>query len=670
MKVNNSAFTVYNNSKEVNAKNNTLNIVDSEVDQRTHNKETLSNVKEIGSAQWDRHSLWSDAMTATINAEFSVSKGFFNDPTLNSDKKIQCFGEYQIAHQKINNYRSEIYSNLNKARTEVLSLKYYRSSISEGKLGSSVEENAIAIRIEQNSKITDENEKLFLKIDEEIVTYKVRIKDISTKDYPTLNICSEIATLAQAVPKSIPKANTQELLIKKDVTPTYVEDKSINKVNGFKFNSMVNRDNLNNLDKELFDLVGRIGTELNVDINDSKNIEVIKEKSFNIAKTIHKNIIDNKLLSNEQLKKMDRVSFMFASSLNGSSSTWTQWVNDNIHDVDIEGYKSEISKYLSFINTAYLNGVDEIRMDGGFRESVGAVFYGSSVADRTVGSSLLKLKEQYGLINSDAALNILQSLIVNQIKQRTPNISDVQIKLNAKLPQYQTDDFYAAYRGINQSKLNLNYIDKVEGRISTKEAIAYLLKSFIDIDGIKTLRGNNKLDISPDSLFAHQKDNINDLVKRLGHVQRAGNRNNRDIAIDKDDQMPDRGVCAHGTFNQIIEVGNLKHRNIRIISEAKTLFDDKWNKITNKYWSEVPDEQKEHLQDLFKENVDIKIHKTDQAYYIKNNSVNIDRSYNEFIMNIIRDMDDDFNFFNSKSPYYLGININALEANINNLQYF
>jgi hypothetical protein len=580
--------------------------------------------------------------------------------------KIQCFEESQIAYQKINNYRSEIYSNLNKACTNVLSLKYYRSSISEGELGGSVEENAIAIRIEQNSNITDENEKLFLKIDEEIGAYKGRIKDIATKNYPTLNICSGIAVLAQAVPKSIPKANTQELLVKKDVTPTYAEDKSINKVNSFKFNSRVNRDNLNNLDKELFDLVGRIGTELNADINDSKNIEVIKEKSFNIAKTIHKNIIDNKLLSDEQLKKMDRVGF----ALYSQNDTWRHWINDNIHDVDIEGYKGEISKYLCFINTAYLNGVDGIDMDGGFRENVGAVFYGSSITDRTVGSSLLKLKEQYGLINSDAALNILQSLIVNQIKQRTPNISDVQIKLNANLPQYQTDDFYAAYRGINQSKLNLNYIDKVEGRISTKEAIAYLLKSFIDIDEIKTLRGNNKLDTSPDSLFAHQKDNINDLVKRLGHVRRAGNRNNRDIAIDKDDQMPDRGVCAHGTFNQIIEAGNLKHRNIRIISEAKTLFDDKWNKITNKYWSEVPDEQKEHLQDLFKENVDIKIHKTDQAYYIKNNSVNIDRSYNEFIMNIIRDMDDDFNFFNSKSPYYLGIKINALEANINNLQYF
>ena len=91
------------------------------------------------------------------------------------------------------------------------------------------------------------------------------------------------------------------------------------------------------------------------------------------------------------------------------------------------------------------------------------------------------------------------------------------------------------------------------------------------------------------------------------------------------------------------------------------------HKITNKYWNEVHDEQKEHLRNLFVKNIDIKIHKSDQSYYIKDSS--LDKSYNEFIVNIIRDMDYEFQFFNFRSSNYLGIKINELEVNINNLQY-
>lgn len=700
------------------------------------NKEIQSNIREIGSDQLNRQSLWYDKMSVNIKDQYAVSEDFSKDSQLDFNKKMLCWKEYNSAHAEINSYRSKIYDDLHQSTSSILALKYYRNSTFE-KYGNGTEDNRIADLIEKNSQITEDNEKNFIEIDKAITAYRNRINVI--KNTPNINsnqspidiyknpndnlriILDRSSTSSKSfnsINRSLeqPKINAvaNNILVKIDtnigkqslktenktkVVTNATTDKVVSKyndqVNGstissvnftdskrigenikvellknrssFDWNSCVNRDNLKQSDKELYDLISRIGKELSVDQEDFNNLQVKKDCVFNIAKVTYQNIIDTGILDKSKLKTMDRVDFSIDNK--SGNGAWDNWVKQNIHNLDENLSKDDLAKYLRFINTSYLNGQMGVQDNSSIHENVGALINGSSITDRTVGLSLLKLKEKYGLIDSKVAFDILKSLIINQIKQQTPGITNEQIIVNASMLKYRTNELYAAYRGINQSKLNLDYIDKVEGRVDTKEAVSYVLKSFVDINEIITIRKSCNLDVSPENLFENQKDNLCDLIKRLGHVQRAGNRNNRDAALDVDDLQPDRGVCAHGTFNQIIEIGNFKHNDINVLTDAKTLFDNRWSTVAKEYWSILNEQQRLQLQDAFDKNTEIRLSKKNDEYTISNLGKHSNKLYTDFVTRITEIMDSEFNFFNQQAPNYLGVKISTLEANINNLQY-
>jgi hypothetical protein len=80
MRVNSDVFVVYHNRNGIDAQ-----MVDSNIDQHTHNQEIQSNIIDIGSNQWNSSILLHDSVIANIN----ISKEFTNDPSLDFDKEMQ-----------------------------------------------------------------------------------------------------------------------------------------------------------------------------------------------------------------------------------------------------------------------------------------------------------------------------------------------------------------------------------------------------------------------------------------------------------------------------------------------------------------------------------------------------------------------------------------------------
>ena len=425
------------------------------------NKEIQSNIREIGSDQLNRQSLWYDKMSVNIKDQYAVSEDFSKDSQLDFNKKMSCWKEYNSAHAEINSYRSKIYDDLHQSTSSILALKYYRNSTFE-KYGNGTEDNRIADLIEKNSQITEDNEKNFIEIDKAITAYRNRINVI--KNTPNINsnqspidiyknpndnlriILDRSSTSSKSfnsINRSLeqPKINAvaNNILVKIDtnigeqslktenktkVVTNATTDKVVSKyndqVNGstissvnftdskrigenikvelvknrssFDWNSCVNRDNLKQSDKELYDLISRIGKELSVDQEDFNNLQVKKDCVFNIAKVTYQNIIDTGILDKSKLKTMDRVDFSIDNK--SGNGAWDNWVKQNIHNLDENLSKDDLAKYLRFINTSYLNGQMGVQDNSSIHENVGALINGSSITDRTVGLSLLKLKEK------------------------------------------------------------------------------------------------------------------------------------------------------------------------------------------------------------------------------------------------------------------------------------
>jgi len=256
---------------------------------------------------------------------------------------------------------------------------------------------------------------------------------------------------------------------------------------------------------------------------------------------------------------------------------------DNLTFRDKLNYKYLASRIMDF------NGVIEGNAIGGGQQGIG--FSHTGPKDIAIATSLEKLRDKYGILDGDIAIDLAKNMITKIIQDKIPNIGPnvgitslqhdyiaptelyksaamiylgnlnppaagetqqekadrLSRKANAKTvidhevksSLTAVNENMAAYRAIDRAGnverdrgIRQIFTEHVLGRYNDREMLAYIILANLDVSEIqKNLQIANK-PLTPSNIFASQKENLNGLIHQLGDGQRAYNMDHINGIID------------------------------------------------------------------------------------------------------------------------------------------
>jgi hypothetical protein len=327
-------------------------------------------------------------------------------------------------------------------------------------------------------------------------------------------------------------------------------------------------------DKALAKLIKDI-KNLRIDVDNPANANnpyVKRYKEYKRAKEIYAEFLEKNPViaeTKDELEKFGRMG-SFTSVYPGRTiqeikDTWQEnMVSKNINFRDDDD-QDAILNHLIKINSGQYNSLKPIsEHDPNAAEAIGQAD-GSSVKDRTIGSSYGRLYDYYSdnggfAIDGKKAGEIITDIIAAQIKatgkqpkefDREDNDSAVG-EVNQDDPRY--DKLQKAYRGIKKTTKNdFDFVDKVEGRIHYDDLLGLTLLGLVDAREID----RNQNGINNTQIFDEQKSRFGALAQALSDSQRIhnldGSRSGEGLAINQDDRKKDNPSCNHGFFNRVAE---------------------------------------------------------------------------------------------------------------------
>jgi hypothetical protein len=265
------------------------------------------------------------------------------------------------------------------------------------------------------------------------------------------------------------------------------------------------------------------------------------------------------------------------------------------------------------------NGIEEraIQRNNNHDGQQGVGVGGKGVRDLTTITSLERLKNIYGVIDGQRAIELMEEISVNFIKLKVPtalNQGDIGFfATNAQTqnsqryqdalnnydnyniaPQNETNEnrlqrenlrnqamqvleeeinsgdkrinkYLAAYRGLNQIQVVEDfYTDKITGRFESREYLGYTLRAILDVQEIQQNLIAGGKEVTTKNIYERQKENLDQLLTNLGDGKRGYNK--RDDGLDNG--QGDSTACPHGVCVRIFDATMDKHRDVRIVEAS------------------------------------------------------------------------------------------------------
>jgi hypothetical protein len=241
---------------------------------------------------------------------------------------------------------------------------------------------------------------------------------------------------------------------------------------------------------------------------------------------------------------------------------------------------------------------------------------GKSSRDISGVASLERLRGQYGVLNGNKAVDLMKNFTLHAISQKFPGLSDNETFAinaaatsapqdylnviaasnipNTTITQDQRDiinnevengnsnvnKYLAAYRALKRIENDQNglYTEKITGRFNVKDALAYAVRVAVDAGEIQKTAINNNQPSTPDNIFQAQKDNVNNIIDSLRHMQRTYIMNNKGFDASLKTQNDINGIqqhvakdgesCAHGCFVRAVDTMVGKHSVVKVVDTS------------------------------------------------------------------------------------------------------
>lgn len=285
------------------------------------------------------------------------------------------------------------------------------------------------------------------------------------------------------------------------------------------------------------------------------------------------------------------------------------------------------SKYLRALAGAARGDMDDApAMRNNGQAGIGASH--KSVVDRSGVASLYELKNTYGVLNGDKALDFVKRMAIQIIREEVKaalgktdqeivalaidaaGVAPGQEYLTAvdnyrggvgrpaakqtinnevKNSSSAVNKYLAAYRALKRIEDDGKvYTDEISGRFDVRDALAYATAALSDPEEVKHNLFTLGQERNAENIYGFQKDNIKHLLGGiLGESQRTyrigKDRNNTNVNDDIDsgfiydgtngrvrgtEPPVDISSCNHGVFSRLAQAPNFRHRKVRI--ENKT----------------------------------------------------------------------------------------------------
>lgn len=318
-----------------------------------------------------------------------------------------------------------------------------------------------------------------------------------------------------------------------------------------KYESGVDRDSLSQKEQELYDLITQT-RELETSGVDNKY--VIRQTQYNTVSDIIKNN------SNSDLERIK------------------QLIDNDTTILYKHTHKNLAAKIMSF------NG--DVVQDAQIGRQQGIGLNQKGPKDITIVASLEKLREIYGILDGDKALELAKKIVISVIKANIPEINndvaeisrfhsntsvtndykqaaktyiDSQSSRPEESDQQKTvrlrrkndaldvihqeirssltavNNNIAAYRALDRAEKISNqelFTEAILGRYNDREMLAYAIMANLDVREIQDNLQQGGVRLTASNIWTRQQENIQGLIKQLGNAQRAYNMDHEIGVID------------------------------------------------------------------------------------------------------------------------------------------